>query len=76
MLRGGLLIDLFLDPDDGSDIFLETLVDFQWTTRCYIPEEIAIISTAVRPSTPTQSMTTFLTLNIITSICGVNRWEK
>jgi hypothetical protein len=29
-----VLLDWFFDPDNGGDMFLETLVDFQRITRC------------------------------------------
>jgi hypothetical protein len=39
LLRAGLLLRLFLYPEDGADMFLRNSVDFQRATRRYIPED-------------------------------------
>jgi hypothetical protein len=38
MLHTGFLLGLFFEPEDGGDMFLKILVDFEWTARCHIPE--------------------------------------
>jgi hypothetical protein len=37
--KGGLLLVLFLYPEYGGDMFLRNVIDFQRTTKCYIPED-------------------------------------
>jgi hypothetical protein len=39
--RAGIFVGLFLNPEDGVDMFLETSVDFERTTRRYILKDIA-----------------------------------
>jgi hypothetical protein len=43
LLDAVFLLALFFDHEDVGDIFLETSIDFQQTTRCYIPEDEADI---------------------------------
>jgi hypothetical protein len=38
LLHVGLLLGLFVDPEDGGDIFHQ-IVDFQWAAECYIPDD-------------------------------------
>jgi hypothetical protein len=38
----GFFIGLFVDPYDGSDMFLLNVIDFQRTTQGYIPEDITL----------------------------------
>jgi hypothetical protein len=37
--HAGFLLGLFVDPENGSDVFFEKSVEFQWATRHYIPED-------------------------------------
>jgi hypothetical protein len=39
LLHAGLLLGLFLNPEDGGNICLRNVDDFQRTTRRYIPED-------------------------------------
>lgn len=38
LLHTGFLLVSFINPEDGSDMSSETLVDFKWTSQCCIPE--------------------------------------
>jgi hypothetical protein len=38
-IHTGFLSVLVLDPEDGGNMFLQHLDDFQWTTQHYIPED-------------------------------------
>jgi hypothetical protein len=40
--NAGILLGLFSDPADGSDIFSEMSVDFQWFMQHYNPEGISL----------------------------------
>jgi hypothetical protein len=37
LLLAGFFLDLFFDLKDGCDLFLRNVIDFQQTTRHYIP---------------------------------------
>lgn len=39
LVQAGLLLGLFLDPEDESDVSSETSADIQWTTWHYILED-------------------------------------
>jgi hypothetical protein len=39
LLHAGLLLGLFVDPEDGDDVFLQNIGFFQQITLCYIPED-------------------------------------
>jgi hypothetical protein len=43
LLRTGFLIGLFFDTVYGGDISSETSVEFQLSTRSYIPEHITLL---------------------------------
>jgi hypothetical protein len=39
LLHAGFLRGSFFDPKEGGDMSSKMLIDFQWTTWCYIPED-------------------------------------
>jgi hypothetical protein len=38
----GVWLVIFIDHEDGGDMFLQNAGCFQWTTWCYIPEDIIL----------------------------------
>jgi hypothetical protein len=42
--HAGFLFGLFFDSEDGGDIFLRNIVDYQRTTWRYIPEDSTLRS--------------------------------
>jgi hypothetical protein len=42
LLNAGFILGLVLNPEDGCNVFAEKLVDFQRTTRHYVPEDITL----------------------------------
>jgi hypothetical protein len=53
-LHAGFLLDILFDPEEGGDILLKTSIDFERTTRRYIPEIGPFTTTAIRTSNPKQ----------------------
>jgi hypothetical protein len=39
LLHAFFLLYLLFNPEDRRDMFLQTLVDFQWTVWLYIPKD-------------------------------------
>jgi hypothetical protein len=46
------LLDLFFDPEDGGDMFLQNVAGLQWTTGHYIPKIELFVTIAVKILNP------------------------
>jgi hypothetical protein len=42
LFHAAFSLGLFVNPENGGEMFLQTVADFQRTTRRYIPEDIAL----------------------------------
>jgi hypothetical protein len=53
LVRPGFLFGLFIGPEDGGDMLLLNIVEFQQTTRRYIPEDRTLHNHRCETSHPT-----------------------